>query len=47
MTEIARLKKALEEADNKNSVLLAKNSVLLDKGSIEAELDKIIDDTSV
>lgn len=47
-TEIARLKKALEEADKKNSLLQAENSELLaEKVAVEMKLDINIDDTLV
>jgi len=43
-TEMARMKKVLEEADNKNSVLYVENSELkAEKGAIEANLDRNID----
>jgi len=44
--ENACMKKVVEEADNKNSVMHTENSELkAEKGAIEAELDRNIDDT--
>ena len=46
VAQMVRMKKVVEEVDNKNSVLHAENSELkTKKGAVEAKLDRNIDET--